>query len=390
MDEHRRDFRLLLVSTLLTASSYGLLLPVVPLWAREGGAAPAGIGATNAAFLLATVAAQFTAPAALRRLGHRETLALGSLLFGLPVFAYAPTNWLPALIGVGVLRGVGFAWVVVTGNALVAHLLPTHRLGRGLGQYGLSIGLPNLLWLPAGPWLSQQVSFPVVFVIGGLLSLAGAAVALTLRIRTKVARDERPPRTGARQLVRPTELVTPFVVMLAGALASSVYLTFMPSAIDATLAVTIGLVGYGVGTLLGRWLAGVLSDRHRRPVLLGPGVLCGAAGALALAAAAVTDSTAVAVAMTTTGGVAFGIGYGAIQNTTLTAMFARVEPAGFDTASTAWNMAVDAGTGAGSLLLGVVAGAAGYPWSFAASAALLVLTWPFAVAITRSERRRAR
>ncbi|MQA04250.1 MAG: MFS transporter [Streptosporangiales bacterium] len=389
MEEHRRDFRLLLVSALATASGYGLLLPVVPLWAQAGGAAPAGIGATNAAFLLATVVAQFGTPAVLRLLGHRETLALGSLLFGLPVFAYAPTSWLPALITVGVVRGIGFALVVVTGSALVAHLLPAHRRGRGLGQFGLAIGLPNVIWLPAGPWLTEQVSFPVVFAVGGALPLVGAAITLAMRIRTRTPRARRAPRTSnAVASVRPAELAAPFLVVLAGALASSAYVTFLPAAVDRTVAVTVGLLGYGVGIVVGRWLAGVFTDSHRRPVLLGPGVAVSGLGMLTLAAVTVTDSAALAVVAVAVGGLAFGGGYGAVQNTTLSAMFARVEPAGFDKASTVWNMAVDAGTGAGSMLLGLLAGAAGYPWTFAATAAMLAVTWPLAFAINRRERNR--
>src|SRR5690606_19051186 len=99
--------------------------------------------------------AQLGAPRTLRLLGHRESLVLGGVLLGLPVAAYPLTADLPALLAVSALRGVGFALVVVTGSALVAHLLPPHRRGRGLGQYGLASGIPNVVCLPTGAWLAE-------------------------------------------------------------------------------------------------------------------------------------------------------------------------------------------------------------------------------------------
>lgn len=385
-----RDFRLLLASTLLTSGSFGLLLPVVPLWAQAGGAAPAGVGATNATFLLTTVAAQVGAPRVLRLLGHREALGLGALLFGLPVFAYVASSWLPGLIVISGLRGIGFAWIVVTGSALVAHLLPAYRRGRGLGQLGLSIGLPNVLCLPAGPWLSQQVSFPVVFMISGTLPLVGAGIAFTMRVRTKESRQARRDhaRSDGRRSVRPADLAAPFAVMCSAALASSAYVTFLPAAVDAGAAATVGLLGYSVGALAGRWFGGVFGDRYRRPVLLVPGVALSALGVFALVLVTGTDVVAVAVTVAAAGGLVFGLGFGAVQNTTLTAMFDRVSSRGYDAASTVWNMGFDSGIGIGSLALGVLAGIAGYPVTFGVAAALLVLALPLAVPVSRRERGR--
>lgn len=385
----RRDFRLLLVSTLLTTGSFGLLLPVVPLWAQHGGAAPAGVGATNATFLLATVAAQLTAPAVLRLLGHRETLVIGALLFGLPVFAYAPTTWLPALILVSALRGVGFAWLVVTGSALVARLLPAYRRGRGLGQLGVAIGVPNLVWLPAGPSLTTWLSFPTVFVVGGVLPLVGALVALPMRIRTRVSRGSWADRpTGRTRPVRLLDLTAPLLVMCATAVTSSAFVTFLPAALDVTAVATIGLLGYGVGALAGRWLAGVVGDRHSRGTLLVPGVVASAVGLFALVVVTRTGTLWIALTCAGLGGLVFGVGYGAVQNSTLAAMFDRVESAGYDVASTAWNMALDAGTGIGSLALGMAAGVIGYSPTFGAAAALLAVALPPAIVVARSERRR--
>lgn len=381
----RRDFRLLLASSPLTFGSFGLLLPVVPLWAEQGGAPPAGVGATNAAFLFVTVAVQAAAPRILRRLGHRETLVLGAVLLGLPVFAYPATTSLAALIAISALRGIGFALVVVTAGALIPRLLPAHRRGRGVGLFGLSIGIPNLLWLPAGPWAAETAGFAAVFVLGGLLPLAGASIVAFMRVRTR--ERGRPPsgdETGqADGPVRLRQLAVPFTVMCVAALASSAFVTFLPAAFVGASGVTAGLLAYGVGGMGGRWLAGELADRYRRPVFLVPGVVLSVAGLLAVLVGANTDDPTVVLVAGLAGGLAFGVGFGAVQNSTMTAMFDRVSPRGFDLASTVWNMAFDAGTAVGSLAIGVVAGFAGYPVTFALTAGVLAAVLPLAVALGR-------
>ncbi|MQA81363.1 MAG: MFS transporter [Streptosporangiales bacterium] len=384
----RRDFRLLLASAPLTFGSFGLLLPVVPLWAEHGGAPPAGVGATNAAFLFVTVVTQVAAPRILPRLGHRESLVLGAVLLGLPVFAYPLTTSLPALVAISALRGIGFALVVVTSGALVARLLPAHRRGRGVGLFGLSIGIPNVLWLPAGPWAAEVAGFAVVFVLGGVLTLAGASIVVAMRIRTRERGRSRPGRDPdtADRPVRLRSLATPFAVMCVAALASSAFVTFLPAAFEGASGVTAGLFAYGVGGLAGRWLAGELGDRYRRPVLLVPGVFLSVAGLLGLLVGASTDAPTVVLVAGLAGGLAFGVGFGAVQNTTMTAMFDRVPPRGFDLASTAWNMAFDAGTAAGSLAIGVAAGLTGYPVTFAITAGLLAATLPLAVTLGRQTR----
>lgn len=385
----RRDFRLLLISSLATAGSFGLLLPVVPLWAESGGAGPTGVGATNFTFLMVTVAMQLAAPRTLRALGHRESLVLGGALFGLPVFAYPVTTALPALVTVSALRGIGFALVVVTGSALVPRLLPAHRRGRGIGQYGLAIGLPNALCLPAGPWLTENLSFPLVFTLGGVLPLVGAAIALGMRVRTRQPRAERTAyrRAGTGRTVRPRDLAPPFLVTFAAALASSAFVTFLPAAVASATTATVGLLGYGVGTLTGRWVAGVLGDRYRRPVVLVPATAGSAVGVLMLVVSATADPGAGTAVAAAAGGLLFGTGFGAVQNCTLTAMFDRTSPSGYDVASTVWNMSIDAGIGLGSLALGAVAGLTGYPTMFAAAAALLTLALVPAVTVARHARR---
>ncbi len=66
------------------------------------------------------------------------------------------------------------------------------------------------------------------------------------------------------------------------------------------------------------------------------------------------------------GAAVFGAGFGAVQNLTLLAAFARAGEGGATAASAMWNASFDAGTAVGALGLGIVAAGIGLPWTYVA------------------------
>jgi predicted MFS family arabinose efflux permease len=76
------------------------------------------------------------------------------------------------------------------------------------------------------------------------------------------------------------------------------------------------------------------------------------------------------------GALAVGFGFGLVQNDSLVALFAAAGPARYGTASAAWNIGFDAGTGAGATGLGAIAQPFGFRAAFAAAALLLLAATP--------------
>ena len=74
----------------------------------------------------------------------------------------------------------------------------------------------------------------------------------------------------------------------------------------------------------------------------------------------------------------FGTGFGIIQNATFALMIDRMPAAGLGTASTLWNLAYDAGYGAGPVLFGLFAVHTGYPAAFALTGLLILAALPAA------------
>jgi predicted MFS family arabinose efflux permease len=364
-----RSFRLLLVATAGGFASFALLQPVAPLWAVLRGAGPVGGGAINGIFLLVTVLTQVCMPWLLRRVEHRVVLALGVLLVGAPAPLFAASTQMWALLGVSGLRGVGFGLLTVTGSALMAELVPAAHRGRAAGAYGLAAGLPNIVFLPAGVWLSQQVGFvPLFWIACGLPVAATAAVLGMSPVPERSDSDIATASADAPKFLLPS-LVTATISAAAGG-----FVTFVPLAIVAAVAAPALLV-FSIAMVIGRWLAGVIGDRMGARRVLLPSVLFVGFGMSAVAAAAAGPALLAPV-----GALCLGTGFGALQNVTLVMMFER---AASRSASTAWNIAIDAGSGLGAVGFGLLINAAGYAAAFAVAAGVLLATAPLAVRLTR-------
>ncbi|GAA0516000.1 MFS transporter [Saccharopolyspora subtropica] len=357
------------MTTLGGFAGYALLLSVVPLWAVVGGAGEIAAGATNAVFMLVTVATQLAMPWLLKRVDHRLALGMGTVLIGAPTPLFALSSDLWLLLCVSGLRGVGFGLLTVTGSALVAELVPVTQRGRAAGLYGLAVGLPNIVFLPAGVWLAQHIGFaPLFWIAAGLPVVAAAAVVGIARVHARsVGRGGAPTVPGT--------LLAPWTVMTAVAVAAGGLVAFLPLAVAGSVA-PAALMVFAATTMLGRWLAGQLGDRLGHTRVLLPAVVATALGTFLVAAASWGAGPLAVV-----GAVAFGAGFGAAQNITLVAMFDRAESG---VASTAWNVAYDAGNGLGSIGFGLLVTLTGYPTAFIAAALLVALCTPLA---TRAHRR---
>ncbi|MGC1287112.1 MAG: MFS transporter, partial [Streptosporangiaceae bacterium] len=121
--------------------------------------------------------------------------------------------------------------------------------------------------------------------------------------------------------------------------------------------------------MAGRWWAGRLGDRLGHERLLPAALAIAAAGMAALFWLASPVAVIAGMGL-------FGLGFGALQNATFTLMINRMPESGFGTASAIWNLAYDAGYGAGPAAFGVFVGVTGYPIAFAFSALLMVVALP--------------
>jgi MFS family permease len=375
---------LVFLSEFCALISFYLMLSVTPMYATAVGAGNTGAGLVTGVLLLGTVAAELAAPMLMRRFGYWTMLLSGALLLGVPALALLPGGSLAAIVTVSVVRGFGFGLCTVMTGALTAALLPPERRGEGLGLFGVVATAPGIVALPAGVWLADHLGMATV--IG--LTAASALVPLAAFPLLSGGAGRHPAATrpgtgrpdGLLSGLRQAGQLRPFLIFAASTVAGGVVVSFLPLAAGVSGNVAAaGLLAQALTATISRWWAGRRGDRSGHARLLIPALAIASSGMVTMIWLA---SPAAVVA----GMCLFGIGFGICQNATFALMIERMPPSGAGTASALWNLAYDAGYGAGPAAFGLVVSHTGYPAAFALTAVLMLAAVPLA----RRERGAAR
>lgn len=346
-----------------TATSFYLLLSVVPLYVAAGGSSGSGAGLAMGALMLGTVLTELVVPRLLSRYGYATVLASGAVLLGVPAALLVVSSALPFVLVVSLARGAGLAMIVVAGTALAAELAPCSRRSEALAVYGVAFGAPGLLALPLGVYLSSRVGFGPLLIVAAGTSLLGLLAVPGLPGRA----DRGGQRVQIFGGLRQSGLIPPTLVFTAVTIAVGVVVTFLPLAVasDQHWVVGVGLFAQAAAVMAARWMAGRYGDRHSSAELLVPALLLTSIGVGAL----VFDNAAAIVGAM----VLFGLGFGAAQNATLALMYERARETEYARVSAVWNLAYDAGMGIGAIAFGAVVGSTGYALGFALTAIILVV-----------------
>jgi predicted MFS family arabinose efflux permease len=363
---------LVFLSEFCVLTSFFLLLSVMPMLAAAAGASSSAAGLITGSLLLGTVAAEAVAAAAIRRFGCRVVLAAGAVLLGAPALAMLAREPQAVMVSVSVARGFGFGLCGVVTGTLTAELLPPGRRGEGLGLLGVVSGVPAVVALPAGVWLA-----------GHHLAAAAAAMAATAGLLPLVAIRWLPGGREARRTARSGRMRGALrswrmagvalrlpLIFAAATIAAGVLDSFLPLAkgVSSSLA-SAALLVQAITATLSRWQAGRYGDRSGHARLLIPAL---AVAALGMAAMLELGWPVLIFA----GMVLFGAGFGVIENATFALLIERLPEA---KASARWNLAYDAGYGAGPAVFGLICVRTGYPAAFALTGALILAAVPAAL-----------
>jgi predicted MFS family arabinose efflux permease len=267
---------------------------------------------------------------------------------------------------------------VVTG-ALTAKLLPPGRRGEGLGLLGIVSGVPAVIALPAGVWLAGHhlaAATAAMAATAGLLPLMAIRWLPGGREPRHTARTGRIPGARRRGRIAGAALRLP-LIFAAATIAAGVLDSFLPlvKGIPSNLC-SAALLVQTITAMLSRWQAGKRGDRYGHARLLIPAL---AVAALGMAATMLVGSPiAIFAAM-----VLFGAGFGVIENATLALLIEQLPDA---KASALWNLAYDAGYGAGPAAFGLICVRTGYPAAFALTGALILAAVPVALRQRNSAR----
>lgn len=182
--------------TMVLAFATGMLVPILPLYARSFEISYALIGVVLASQGIGNLLGDIPAGILLGRLGEKRAMLVGVLLLGLATTAKGFATSVPELVIYGLLAGMGNALWNISRHAYITNATQLHQRGRANATFG-GIGRIGTF---AGPFVGGLVAaafglrFP--FLVFGAITLIAFAVSAIFIVEVKS--DQIAHRGGVR------------------------------------------------------------------------------------------------------------------------------------------------------------------------------------------------
>jgi len=285
--DHKQVFITLFFIIFTTATGVGIVVPLLPIYAHDLGAAGIYVAMIFGAF---SISRAFFLPwfgSLSDKKGRKPFILAGLLTYILVAIAFVRTANVEGLIAIRFIQGAGSAMVMPVVQAYVGEICHEGTEGYAMGLFNLSMFLSLSLGPVMGGVVQQTWSLNAAFYCMSLLSALGAALCLIFLpplSRERVRINKRSP-ASLSVVIRDRELAGLVVFRYAYTACIGIIWCFMP--LYASTA--FGLAGGKIGLLVtaGVFVSGVLqvpmgyaADRWNRKIMVVTGGILSAAGIL--------------------------------------------------------------------------------------------------------------
>jgi MFS transporter, DHA1 family, multidrug resistance protein len=346
--------------------------PVLPLYARELGAAPQAIGLIVGASTLTGVLLKLPAGAISDAVGRRALLLGAGGVFALLPFTYPLAVSVALLVAVRFVHGSATALFGPTASAALSDLAPAHERGRWLGTYSAIQGSGQAAGPVVAGWILATYGFDAAFVTAGILGCSAWAL---IAMVSPGARKTEPMklatlRTGIRDVVVNPRILWTSLAQASQFLLHGLIAAFLPIyavehvGLDATAAGVIFGVQM-VTTILSRPVFGRLSDRvGRRPMI--------AVGLIGSAVAVGSLSMATSFAALLVVSALYGAGLAVTTSSTAALITDLTHHSRYGAAHGLFGTIFDVGDALGPIAGGIMVAVFGYARTFQTVAVLVI------------------
>jgi multidrug resistance protein len=268
---------------------YGVVVPVMPVYARNLGIGEMGLGMLFASYALGNIVAALPFGVLSDKVGRRPFLVFGMLAMAGAFVLYAYSTTYLTLFLSRFLDGVTAAANWSVGLAIIADVYPEGKRGESMGVVMAAMGAGAIAGPALGGILNDWLGYKSPFLLVAAICVAGGALALINRELREL--KPRPGEAGYWKMTRsvldnPNVILTLVVVMM-GTVSLGVLEPLFPVYLERTL----GLGSTAIGLLFALTvltytavspLIGKLSDRQGKRGLMVLGLITTAVVAPAL------------------------------------------------------------------------------------------------------------
>ncbi|MUT65401.1 MFS transporter [Paenibacillus sp. NEAU-GSW1] len=367
-----KDFIVLTLSYLLLFLSLQMLLSPFPAYAKEQ-FHPGNftLSLVTSLFALAAIATRFATAPMLRIVSRNTILYFGLALASASTLLYPHADSMAQLLILRTLFGIGFGMTSTVLPTLVSQIIPSQRIGEGIGYFGLSTSIAMSVGPMIGLSVIQEYGFSTLSAMGTVAAFAIIPLLLFTRsIPSQPAAPVAASDTAQTNSKKPAmgRMLLPALLNMLMSISYGGLLGFLALYGQEKHLDQIGLffLFLAFTVLIVRPISGKIFDRKGPAPVLIPGALIVIASMLILSYA---DSMLLVIISA----LLYGFGFGAIQPTTQAWMLREASPERHGMANSLYYNSIDLGVALGSMLLGLVAAATSYSVMYRCAAGVLGL-----------------
>ncbi|HBS46780.1 MAG TPA: MFS transporter [Paenibacillus sp.] len=368
-----KSFIALTFSALFLFMNLQMLLSSFPSYVKsEFQAGDIMVSLVTSVFALTAIASRFMTAFLMRRISRNVLLYIGLAIAAAITGLYVVADSIGSLLLMRVGYGIGFGIASTIIPTVVSQIIPSKRMGEGIGYFGLSTSLAMSIGPMIGLNVMKQSGFGTLAMIGTFTLLL--AFPVLFFSRSLPAHHKKQPIEQSTESPKPLKvpfnkkLVLPAILNVLLAITYGGLLSFIALFGEAVHLEQVGLffLFNAITVIIIRPISGRLFDKRGPAAVLIPAAVCVVASLTVL-------SYTTSMPMLIVSALLYGLGFGAIQPTIQAWMLRTSTPAQYGMANSMFYNSTDLGVASGAIILGAISAASDYGMMYRYSAGFMVL-----------------
>ncbi|MDY6865741.1 MAG: MFS transporter [Halobacteriota archaeon] len=266
----RKTLAILLISVFATSLGYGIIAPLLPLYAEDLGATGVWVGIIFSAFAASRA---FVMPIMGRlsdEYGRRNFINIGLLAYTVFSVSYVFTSSVYTLTLIRLLHGVASAIVTPVAMAYLGDIVPKGHEGEFMGRFNTCFFIGFALGPLLAGYITENYYIDISFyVMGGLGALGLVMSALFLPESPSYKKTKQAPFGF---LLRDSCMQGIFILRAVQSIGIAAYMSFLPI-YSQRIELTYSQIGLLLGVTYILWAMmnhpfGILADKYDRPIMM--------------------------------------------------------------------------------------------------------------------------